>query len=83
MQALFLLNPQLCPPLPCTPIALPSSYAFGITLWELCTGCKPFLGIPHAFLGHKVEYNGDVGRRAWGLRQVEMSVSTGEGRHRA
>ena len=30
------------------------SYAFGITMWELYTGCKPFLGIPHAFLGHKV-----------------------------
>ena len=40
----------------------PCSYAFGITLWELYTGCKPFLDIPPAFLGHKVGRVQQLGR---------------------
>ncbi|GAX77891.1 hypothetical protein CEUSTIGMA_g5333.t1 [Chlamydomonas eustigma] len=29
-------------------------YAFGITMWELWSGKRPFKGIPKALLGHKV-----------------------------
>jgi serine/threonine protein kinase len=29
-------------------------YAFGITLWELYTGTRPFDGIPRAWLGHQI-----------------------------
>jgi len=33
-------------------------YAFGITLWELFTGGKPYQGIPRALLGHRVAKEG-------------------------
>ncbi|GAX77878.1 hypothetical protein CEUSTIGMA_g5320.t1 [Chlamydomonas eustigma] len=29
-------------------------YSFGITLWELWTGSRPFSGLPQALLGHQV-----------------------------
>lgn len=29
-------------------------YAFGMTLWELYTGCSPFSQVPRALLGHIV-----------------------------
>ncbi|KAF5828817.1 kinase-like domain-containing protein [Dunaliella salina] len=33
-------------------------YAFGITLWELFTGGKPYQGVPRALLGHRVAKEG-------------------------
>ena len=32
-------------------------YSFGVTLWELFTGLKPFSKISRAILGHKVVFD--------------------------
>ncbi|KAG1661448.1 hypothetical protein FOA52_006811 [Chlamydomonas sp. UWO 241] len=33
-------------------------YAFGITLWELYTGAKPFKGVPRVVLAHTIVFEG-------------------------
>ena len=34
------------------------SYAFGITLWELCTAGHAYADVPQALLGHQIASEG-------------------------